>query len=102
MECVLICQRLFAQMNCSAELSVWRIKRSQLYTYTNYCRSLKYHIDLWYALVDKGADHLFTVVYLGSGKQTLFSSAASKIQALNIGQAMTSYLSYLCVYISVN
>ena len=30
MECVLIRQRLFVQINHSAELSVWRIKRSQL------------------------------------------------------------------------
>ena len=31
MECVLIRQRLFVRINCSAKLSVWRIKRSQLY-----------------------------------------------------------------------
>ena len=30
MEGVLICQRLFVWINRSAELSVWRIERSQL------------------------------------------------------------------------
>ena len=32
MECVLIHQRPFVWINHSAELSVWRIKRSQLYS----------------------------------------------------------------------
>ena len=30
MEYILICQSLFVRINCSDELSVWQIKRSQL------------------------------------------------------------------------
>ena len=32
MEYILICQSLFVRINCGDELSVWRIKRSQLYS----------------------------------------------------------------------
>ena len=41
MDYVLICQSLFVQINHSDELSVWRIKHSQLYVATDviYCCS---------------------------------------------------------------
>ena len=47
MECILIRHRLFVRINRSAELSVWRIKRSLLYVKTKES-SAPWVRQLWY------------------------------------------------------